>query len=300
MRLSLFDAYLFVDWNAANRLRPRKASKDAPWVGESGEAEKYFRGRRECVKYLRERLREHLEGGRRVLLGFDFAYGYPAGYADALGLTGEAPPWRRLWDELVIDDNDQNRNNRFDVAEELNARCGEAPGPLWGLHHTWPGTEQLRHKQEHDWPYETHGLSLKRLRLTDESAPGVQEVWKLFGNGSVGSQALTGIPYVRDLRDDAAFRDVSQIWPFETGFDSAPSPESGPFVLHVEVSPGLIKDRLDPAVIKDQAQVRAWAHWAAELDAQDDLAMWFDRPEGLSDEQADRCVSEEGWILGTP
>ena len=61
-----------------------------------------------------------LTRGRRLLIGFDFPFGYPAGTAARLGLRGLA--WRNLWQTLEdrIADGKDNRNNRFDVAESLN------------------------------------------------------------------------------------------------------------------------------------------------------------------------------------
>ena len=99
--MRLFDAYLAVDWSASAKKAPAKPSRDAVWVGERVvaqdhtpvfEPESYFRTRHACLIHLRERLIEHRDAGRRVFIGFDFAYGYPAGFAAALGLHGDTPP----------------------------------------------------------------------------------------------------------------------------------------------------------------------------------------------------------------
>ena len=39
-----------------------------------------------------------------------------------------------MWDLLaqLVDDRDDNANNRFEVAAELNRRVGPGPGPFWG------------------------------------------------------------------------------------------------------------------------------------------------------------------------
>ena len=68
----------------------------------------------------------------RVLVGFDFPLGYPAGFAARLGLSG--PPWRAVWDEIagLITDDERNRNNRFDVADALNRRVSGGGFPFWG------------------------------------------------------------------------------------------------------------------------------------------------------------------------
>ena len=57
-----------------------------------------------------------------MLIGFDFPFGFPVGTAQRLGYRGLA--WRNLWQTLEdeISDHEDNRNNRFDVAESLNVR----------------------------------------------------------------------------------------------------------------------------------------------------------------------------------
>ncbi|HMA34628.1 MAG TPA: cobalamin biosynthesis protein CbiG [Chloroflexia bacterium] len=306
----LFDAYLAVDWSARSTPSPAAPSRDALWVGEAlaaGEsdpgrpAETYWRTRQACVAYIRTRLLHHLQAGRRVLLGCDFPYGYPAGYAAALGLPGPAPPWRRVWDalaRLVVDDA-ANGNNRFAVAAALNARCGAAtPGPLWGcprgqntalLAPTSPG-----------FPYPLGpGQALARIRWVERRVRGVQPCWKLYGQGSVGGQALVGIPAVARLRDDSALAAVSRVWPFETGFTPAPTPPHGPWLVHAEIWPGIVPALLDPAIpIRDQAQVRAVVCWLADLDAAGRLGALFACPADLDTAGHAACVDEEGWLLG--
>src|SRR6266702_4329431 len=202
----LFDVYLAIDWSARSLLGPATPTRDSLWVGErlapgiadSGVlGETYWRTRQAC-------------------LAFDFPYGYPTGYAAALALSDHTPPWRQTWDELkrLVVDDATNGNNRFAVAAALNARCGDpTPGPLWGcpvgtslptLAPTSPG-----------YPYPVRpGLALERLRLADRLVRGVQPVWKLYGIGSVGGQALVGIPAICRLRDDPALAAISLVWPF--------------------------------------------------------------------------------------
>lgn len=263
--------------------------------------ETYWRTRYECVAYLRERLLHHAAQKRRVLIGFDFGFSYPAGFCEALGLAEVAPPWRRVWDMLadMVVDNADNSNNRFEVAAALNARCGDAaPGPFWGcpvgmhLPLLLP-TSPL-------YPYTVRsGLSLDRLRVMDRRERQMQPAWKLYGTASVGSQILTGIPYVRRLRDDPAFNSISRIWPFETSFSANPVPACGPCVLFVEIWPGIVARLLDSSItIRDQAQVRAVVGWFAALDATGQLGCLFDCPSGLTPRQVELCVREEGWVLG--
>jgi hypothetical protein len=125
-------------------------------------------------------------------------------------------------------------------------------------------------------------------------------VWKLFGPGSVGSQTMLGIPKVWTLRDDPLLRDASRVWPFETGFTYPPIPSIDPFVLHAEIWPGIVNERLDPSVsIRDQAQVRAMVEWLHDLDTTNQLTQLFDAPSSLSDASLAQCTEHEGWIFGT-
>lgn len=255
----------------------------------------------ECVAYLREQLLHHAAQGRRVLIGFDFGFGYPAGFADALDLAGDVPPWRRIWDMLtdMIVDNADNSNNRFEVAAALNARCNEAtPGPFWGcpvgMH------LPLLLPTSPIYPYAARPeLALARLREVDRRERQMQPAWKLYGTASVGGQILTGIPYVRRLRYDPALKSISHVWPFETGFTAIPAPARGPFILFVEIWPGIVARLLDPSIaIRDQAQVRAVAQWFSALDASGRLGALFNCPAHLSPQAAKRCVQEEGWVAG--
>jgi hypothetical protein len=135
----------------------------------------------------------------------------------------------------------------------------------------------------------------------------VQSVWKLDTPGSVGSQALVGIPRVAQLRYDHVLAPFSKVWPFETGFGPAPSPSADPFILHAEIWPVLFNSDAKKLLaadlelkILDRAQVRTLCAWAERTDAAGQLGTFFDRPPGLSDPAVQDCIEEEGWILGLP
>jgi hypothetical protein len=155
------------------------------------------------------------------------------------------------------------------------------------------------------YPYALPGGALGRWRRTEAAMTGVQETWRLAGAGSVGSQALVGIPRVRALRDDPELRDVSSVWPFETGFTPRPAPGEGPWVLHAEIWPGIIeaaavaREATATDAIRDQAQVRLMCRWARDRDRDGTLGAWFDAA-GLDPAVKAIAVAEEGWILGCP
>ena len=142
------------------------------------------------------------------------------------------------------------------------------------------------------------------LRLTDRRMAGVQEAWKLLGVGSVGSQALLGIPRVHWLHRHPALAPLSRVWPMEMGFTPTPTPSRGPFVLHAEVWPGIVPREAVRAecahtgAIRDQAQVRLLCRWARQLDAAGDFGAHFAVPRDVEERALQEVLCEEGWILG--
>jgi precorrin-8X/cobalt-precorrin-8 methylmutase len=311
--MPLFDAYLFVDWSAAGQPGPRHGRRDQIWIGERMRggvraSETYCRTRHEAVGHLVGRLRAHGTAARRVLVGCDFAYGYPAGFAAALGLGAGLPPWRAIWRDIGrrISDSDDNANNRFEVAGALNVavRMAGHPGPFWGrpersdvpgLPRTSPG-----------YPCPTaRGPRLAKFRRTEVRAGSrIFSPWQMCHTGSVGGQTLTGIPRLAGLRDHPEFAAWSAVWPFETGFTPTPTPAAGPFFVHAEIWPSIARQRVAeltcarPGLIKDQAQVRVLCAWAESLDRADELGPFFATPAALPADAARTCITEEGWILG--
>lgn len=305
--MSLFDAYLCIDWSGRNSPSPVKPSRDALWIGErhsdGAAGERYYRTREACVRDLRDRLQAHAAAGRRVLVGFDFPFGYPKGLVSALELEGPGPPWLRLWRELDrrISDAALNASNRLAVAGELNERCrrfdGEAPpGPFWGC----PQGKSVSGlaPRSPGFPFPARGdRILPRLRSVDRRCPGIQEGWKLYGAGSVGSQALLGIPRVLRLREDPELSTFSYVWPFEEGSRTAWG--AGPVIVYAEVWPSRhCANPADPAEPRDRAQVRAVAAWMAEQDSRGELEGWLALPADLSPEERAVVLHAEGWILG--
>jgi precorrin-8X/cobalt-precorrin-8 methylmutase len=265
----LFDAYLAVDWSAASS--PKRGA-DSIWLCKHGLAPENPSTREEATERVRELLRQVVAAGQRVLVGFDFPNGYPRGFADLVA-PGDGPPWRRTWDALVarVRDEGDNANNRFEVAAELNVDAG----PFWGC----PGRkaqEALTVKRGISFPH--HGLP--EFRAVERAVGGLQSAWKLYGAGSVGSQALLGIPRVASLRDDPELAPASAVWPFE--------PTLLAQVVHVEIWPGLVEPTARP--VRDAGQVEALVRQWACLDEAGELGARFAAPPSSS--------IEEGWIFG--
>jgi hypothetical protein len=232
-------------------------------------------------------LDEAMARGERIIAGFDFPFGYPAGFAARLGLAG--PPWRAVWDEIasLIDDQPNNDNNRFEVAATLNQRVSNGPFPFWGCPATKiNGCLAPRHHRLHI------SDGLREKRLIDEWMVGAQPCWKLIGAGSVGGQVLTGLPVVRALRDDPRWADRARIWPFETGLGIADPAR----IVFAEVWPSWWKICPGLGPPHDKAQVRTVARIFAARDRAGELRSWFSP--AIGDADPHQIISEEAWTLG--
>jgi precorrin-8X/cobalt-precorrin-8 methylmutase len=285
----MFDTFAMVDWSAAAVPRTGRDSVWICWHAPDGERLENPPTRHAAKMLLADWLGSALSRGGRVLLGFDFPFGYPGGFAARLGLAG--PPWRAVWDEIGerIEDSEENRNNRFHVAAELNRRVSDGCFPFWGCPAAFD-TPYLRPK--HHRRHESDGLAERRL--VDLHIPTAQPCWKLLGTGSVGGQALTGIPVVRALRDDPRWENRVRVWPFETGL----GPPTDGAVVVAEVYPSLWAVSPADDETKDAAQVRAVARFFAERDRAGELAALFAGDPALTPHQRYRVETEEAWTLG--
>ena len=298
MPTPLFDSYLIVDWSARSRPGPARPERDSIWWtlvrrGEDGlaaEPSAYARTRAEAVERIAHLLDAERRAGRRVLAGFDFPFGYPAGVAERLaGRPDALALWRWLAD--AIEDDAGNRNNRYAVAERIN-RAWDGVGPMWGRPASWdhpglPATARERRGTGHP----------PERRLADTRAKGAKTVWQLAYAGSVGSQVLLGLPALERLRADPRLAGHVAVWPFETGL-AAPS---APVVL-AEVYPSLIRKAVAEGRRKgevlDAAQTRINACAFAGLDSAGGLAPLFAGPPDVAPEDRRRIETEEAWILG--
>jgi len=304
----LFDAYVFVDWCAA---KAPKTGKDSIWIASGCWIQGHFElvtlsnppTRDEATREVANLLRQHTQANQRVLIGFDFNYGYPTGVARALGIQ-EPQPWRGVWQYLSarVHDGPDNMNNRFEVAAEINRRlCPPTYGPFWGAPKNLALPNLAATKPT--YPYPVGETSLAQCRVVDchLRAKGKQpkSVWQLFYRGAVGSQALTGIPRLEQLRNDPALSPHSRVWPFETGWDALLSGRR-PLVLHAEIWPGAFSMENELHSVKDAAQVLHLVKLCASRDQQDRLDEVFKRPACLTTEEDHQVRNEEGWIIMPP
>ncbi|MEM9811251.1 MAG: precorrin-8X methylmutase [Pseudomonadota bacterium] len=287
--MSLFDTHVIVDWSAAATPSPARPSADAIWwaatrTGGAAEAPRYERTRAEALAALTAFLAAERAAGRRVLLGFDFPFGYPAGVAHRI--TGEASALA-LWSWLAarIEDRADNANNRFEVAAAIN-RLFDGVGPFWGR----PATLSLedlpargRERSGTDHPAER--------RVVEAHVPRAQPVWKLYTTGSVGGQVLVGLPALETLRRAPGLAQDIAVWPFESGLAVPDAP-----IVLAEIYPSLLAP--DPGPIRDAGQVSATSRAFASLDAAGELAPLFGGAPSLSPEMRAQIEAEEAWILG--
>jgi precorrin-8X/cobalt-precorrin-8 methylmutase len=272
----LFDRYIAVDWSAANTPR---LGKDSIWIGETGRESVNVATRAAAMEVITGRLRDARAHGERVMIGFDFVFGYPRGAAQAI--TG-APRWDALWAHIAarVEDRDDNASNRFEVAAEINHALG--------AHHYWGHPHQRRY--EHLAPKKPgHGYaSIPERRIAESFCRGPQPVWKLIGVGSVGSQSLLGIARLQRLRE--RFGEIA-IWPFETNFEQALAP-----ITVVEIYPSLfpVTGTVQP---KDREQVETCVARFADLDRSGLLGAFLSAPAAAASER-DTLLAEEGWIAG--
>ncbi len=267
-----FDRILVVDWSANST--PKRGA-DSIWIGSAGAIAtppQNFATRTEALAHLQDQMQDMLARHQRLLISFDIGFGFPKGFA--AHLTGQ-PSALAVWDWLAarIEDDTKNRNNRFQVAAEIN-RHFPGLGPFWGR----PDTLDLP-----DLPSKgtlRHGHGLAELRATEALCSGAHPMWKLYTTGSVGSQSLLGQAHLARLR--AAFGDALAVWPMEDR--AAPITLAETYLSLIDKA---VQDSTGYAC-KDAAQVDLLARAFHSVD----LAAMM-QPEAPPD-----TLREEGWILG--
>ncbi|MEQ9094831.1 MAG: hypothetical protein RIE32_01055 [Phycisphaerales bacterium] len=275
-----FDVVIACDWSAAKGRKP-EPGEDRCWLAwrtldDPTPDPEYMPTRLEAEERIRALLIDNPTA--RVLVGFDFAIGYP------VSDQGEPvlPVGRDLCALLArhVTDDPSGVNNRFEVAQELNAlitqQTGAPHGPFWGR------PKELKHLTGLPMGREKP-TGVPQFRAAEEAARGgggarPQSPWKLAGNGSVGSQSLMGLPVIHRLLTDPSLAGRTHLWPFE------PVPEHQGAISIAEIYPSLFPQRAPKHWYRDARQV---------VDARD--AMWA--LPGLAQPSHERAALE-GWILG--
>jgi len=272
----LFDAYLMVDWSARSVPAPRRPVADAIWLcwQATGERQRleYFRTRADAEGRIAGLL--SLPG--RILAGFDFGLALAAWVHRELGRD-----WLAFWnylDESIVDT--PSRNNRFEVAEELNRRLSGGPFPFWAT----PRASALlpaRRTAEYTQLRPEFRIAESYLR---QFGARPQSSFKLYTTGAVGSQILLGLPMLARLK--RRFADDLCVWPYE--------PMNRRIVI-AEVYPSLFDfEKLAPVRrrIKDARQVTGTVRLMSRTGELGLLSALFELPPEAE------LAQEEGWVFG--
>lgn len=299
----LFDAYIMVDWSAA--AKPTLGANSI-WIGilaKDARLKLQFKAvnidtRLKARTFLEDMVAKLTRRGDRVLLGFDFSLGYPAGTAQALGLdlTTRAP-WEAMHAHLSskLKDKADNSNARYAIAAGLNYAISKGPFPFWGA----PARDVVSTLASTKPDFAGQPLPEFRLaesHLKEQKLGQPKSVWQLAYTGSVGSQSLTGIPHVHALR---ATWPNARIWPFETGTGEMTEDDlEGVEVVIAEVYPSMVKAKAEKGETLDEVQVREIARHYSQLDEKGLLGAAFSTGKSLDEGKIEQIQAEEGWILG--
>ena len=274
------DRIAVLDWSAA---RGARTGKDSIWLAQAsatGVTAANLPTRTAAEGALAALVADALARGERLLIGADFAFGFPSGFAATL--TGQARALA-VWDWLAarVAETPGHGSTYRIVAAQMNG-VFPGDGPFWGNGEKvqTPGLPRLK-------PALPPGLSDHRATDLAARAPGggsPKPVWQLAGAGAVGAQVLTGLPVLARLRAAHPGRVVA--WPLEP-WDDAP-------VVLAEVYPSILAPEVRDTVaatqmVPDEAQVRLLA-----------TALWRLSQDGTLGDlmAAPPEAEEEGWILG--
>ncbi len=258
-----------------------KSGRDSIWIAASGRTSVNPRTRTDAIPYLDALISEALAQEERLLIGFDFAFGYPAGFAAALGLKG----WREVWAHLSqsIKDGPDNRSNRFDVAAQWN-RALAGDGPFWGYTMKQGRPDGLSTTKPKDWPH-----AFAYHRHAEQMDQRAKSVFQLAYTGAVGSQSLLGIAHLEALR--RRYAEKVAIWPFESHF----AEDLNAPIIFAEIYPARHRVADGPEVM-DQRQVEAVLR-DFELWNGPTLRAALSAPD-LDQDAIDDILTDEGWIVG--
>ncbi len=294
----LFGAYVIVDYTAAEG---KKTGESSMWIGVMKRDVRFRLSyeahnpatRAEGLSLLRSLLADLKKRGDRVLLGVNFALGFPRGTAERLHLKGT--PWEAMWDFLArnVVDKPDNTNNRFQVAAKMNRLMTDDAYPFWGCPKNaaqkWLST--LKPAEFGDFP---------ELRLTEDAtktlkkAAHAKSLWQMHGAGVVGGQSMLGIAALKAL-----IADDIRVWPQASGFGALDIEAlQGVSTVIAEVLPPMYDGTAHSGEVKDAAMIRLTAEALANADDKGELGAMFAAPKELNDAQATIAATEEGWILG--
>lgn len=296
----LFGAYVMVDFSAAEG---KKTGESSVWIGVMKRDVRFRLSyeahnpatRAAAMAQLRSVLADLHKRGDRVLIGVNFALGFPRGLNAKLGLNDWAGMWEFLGKNVV--DKPDNTNNRFQVAAKINRLTTDEAWPFWG------GPKSAAQKWLSTLKPETFG-GFPEYRLTEDAArdrvkktAAPKSLWQMHGAGVVGGQAMLGIVAIKALVD--SMNGKAKVWPLQTGFGGLEADGFGEVnTVIAEVFPPLFEGPAEAGEVKDAAAVRLTATALAEMDDRGELGALFGAPKGVSEADLAIAAGEEGWMLG--
>jgi len=273
-----FDRFVAIDFSASSVPAHGENSLWIAWGDATGKIRTHNALTRRALLDVTADL---VFAGSRTLLVMDIALGWPDGMAAVLGLNGV--PWRatRKWFSERLVDDENNRNNRFDVAASANQRAGRAL--FWGHPHTQSFTT-LGPTTFVPRGLRPRGIDARRL-IEHEVGGAIKSPFQLTGIGSVGSQSLLGQLFVERLRQRGRLRQ----WPFESA--------TGQVVVG-EYFFSLAPWQKESGATKDERQVRAVVRWLRRRHAAGDPLVTSSLLELLTPTARAIVQREEGWLVG--
>ncbi len=296
----LFGAYVIVDFSAAEG---KKTGESSVWIGVMKRDVRFRLSyeahnpatRAAAMTQLHSILADLHKRGDRVLIGVNFALGFPRGLNARLGIEDWAGMWAFLGKNVV--DKPDNSNNRFQVAAKINRLTTDAAWPFWG------GPKSAAQKWLSTLKPDNFG-GFPEYRLTEDAARdrvkktlAPKSLWQMHGAGVVGGQAMLGIVAIKALVDSLSGK--AKVWPFETGFGALDAESFGEInTVIAEVFPPLFEGASESGEVKDATAVRLTATALAEMDDRGELGTLFAARKGLGEDDAAIALREEGWMLG--
>jgi molybdopterin molybdotransferase len=244
-----FDTIVVADWSARSAPSPRGPARTRSFSGSAATdmSRRSTSGPgSQAMRSLRPD-RRRAQGGRRILAAFDFPFAYPNGFARAV--TGEPTIRSALWARScgVVEDDDRNGNNRFEVAARLN-NAGSADGTVLGSS-GWPRSTGLPFRKPGYAPF-----PFAEKRRIETLLPRAKSCFSLWARGRSGRRRCSGSRVCRGCA--SRYGEAISVAPFEAaGHARSFWPSATPVC-----SPTRSRPACASGEIPDRAQVRILAH----------------------------------------
>ncbi|MCL0070843.1 hypothetical protein M1N44_03625 [Dehalococcoidia bacterium] len=284
--MPLFDVYMAVDFTGSANVgvqRDRIAFAELE-RGATPDVRKGFT-RSTVADHLLERIIDHNQRGKRVLVGFDFQYSFPKGFWNAL--TGLPESWASMLQGMakgvagLPSVREEPKSNAREWARKANERIAcrlrTKVGPFWGPHFSPQPTDPK-------FPF-SPGI-FEKFRAVENLRAGFKPIFQLGGQGTVGLQSLCGMPHLFYLRNNCFKHKIAlHCWPFD-GWN----PNNSAHFL-VEWYPAIQNQGRK----SDEQDAKACVEWARDVDEKGQMSKYL-LPNLPDNDKAKAAV--EGWVLG--